>query len=56
MIEDEAALPGQAQAVLREMLGEHPHDLLGVLFFVAGFEDDKLSHEDKVSVLGVGAQ
>ena len=54
MIEDEAALPGQAEAVFREMLGEHKHDLIRVLILVAGVVDDKFSHDDRVSVWACG--
>ncbi len=40
LIEDQAALSGQPQTILREMLGEHAHDLLRVFFVVAAFIDD----------------
>ena len=54
MIKDEAALPGQAQAVLRQVLGERAHDLFGVLLIVSAFVDDELSHADRVSVWAAG--
>lgn len=54
MIEDEAALPGQAEAVFREVAGEHAHDLRGVFCVAAAFVDDELSHADRVSVWAAG--
>lgn len=50
LIEDESALPGQAEAVLGEMLGEHANDLLSMFLFVADGVHDELSHHDRVSV------
>ena len=50
MVEDEAALPGQAQAVFREVLGERLDDLARVALVLAAFVDDELFHPDRVSV------
>lgn len=50
MVEDQAPLAGQAQAVICEMLAEHAHDFLGVLLVVAAFVDDEFSHVDRVPV------
>jgi hypothetical protein len=36
------------------MLGEHEHDFIRVLVLVAGVVDDKLSHDDRVSVWASG--
>lgn len=54
LLEDQAALSGQAQAVLREVSGKHAHDLSGMLLVAAAVVDDELSHADRVSVWAAG--